>query len=172
MASTTFDLAALALSDPVTSARGAKTAALSHGGKPVVWQPEPQAVVYEPSSIQNEDSTRVNLVMRATPRVVEVLEELGDYLVAFCSEHSLRLFGKVMTLVDVQLSYIPCLKKSDKGYEPTFKVKIATEGRGKLKCWEREGSARGAELMDGLFCAASCDGSMPVDHAQVVWMLV
>ena len=91
MASATFDLSALIVSDPVTSAKGAKTAALSYGGKPVLWRPEPQAVVYEPSSFQNEDSTRVNLVMRATPGVVEVLESLDEFLVTFCTEQSAPL---------------------------------------------------------------------------------
>ena len=165
MASATFDLPALLVSDPVTSAKGAKTSALSYGGKPVVWQPEPQAVAYEPSSYQNEDSTRVNLVMRATPGVVDVLQELDEYLVKFCTDHSLRLFGRDMTQEEVQLRYTPCLKRSEKGYDPTFKVKIATEGRGKLKCWDGARNLREAPR-SWIGCSAQ-----PLVTVRCLWIM-
>ena len=142
MASSTFDLAALTLSDPVTGAKGAKLAPLSCAGKPVVWQPEAQFVVYEPSAFQNEEATRVNLVMRASPQAVTDLTDLDDRILELCALQSINLFGKALTSEELRLRYTPCLKPSTKGYEPTFKVKVNMSGRGKLKCWDPEAKQR------------------------------
>ena len=140
----TFDLPALTVSDPVTSARGAKTSALSYAGAPIAWAPEAQHVVYEPSAFQNEDATRVNLVMRASPQVADALSALDERVIDICTEDSVRLFGKALTREEVALRYSPCLKKSDKGYDPTFKVKISTSGRSKLRCWNASREIREA----------------------------
>ena len=139
MATSAFDLAALTVSNPVTSAKGAKTAAVSYKGKPIVWQPEAQTVVSEPTAFQNDDAVRVNLVMRTSSHTAEVLSSLDTHLIEFCTEHSARLFGKTLSRDEVALRYSPCLKQSAKGgYDPTFKTKIVLSGRGKLRCWDSE----------------------------------
>ena len=162
---TTFDLEALFLSDPVTSAKRAKTSALSCNGVPIVWHPEVQRVVYEPSAFQNEDVSRVNLVMQASPQAIEVLSALDARMIEICTENSARLFGKTLTQEEVALRYTPCLKKSEKGYEPTFKAKINLSGRGKLKCWN---SSR--ELREAPESWTGCSVK-PVINVRCLWVM-
>ena len=140
-----FDLSALNVSDPVTSAKGTKTAALSCGGKPIIWQPEAQTVVFEPSAFQNPEATRVNLIMHASTMATQTLNAIDQEIIAYCTEHSARLFGKVMSHDEVANRYCPCLKHAAKeGYEPTFKAKILLSGRGQLKCWGNDKTLRHA----------------------------
>ena len=133
-----FDLAAITLSDPVNGAKGAKIAPVSYLGKPIVWMPDAQVVAYEPSAFQNEEASRVNLVMRASQEAVESLTAFDEHIIALCTEHSANLFGKTLTLEEVKLRYTPCLKQSSKGYEPTFKTKINLSGRGQVKYWDSQ----------------------------------
>ena len=76
----TFDLEALTLSNPVTGAKGAKTVPITYRGKQVVWQPDSQIVAFQPTAFQNETATRVNLVMRASQQAVESLTALDQHI--------------------------------------------------------------------------------------------
>ena len=139
-----FDLAAITVGTPVVSAKGAKTVPLSSNGNPIVWLPDTQIVAHQPSAFQNEEATRVNMVMRASPSVIEALTSLDEYMIELGVSQSERFFGKPLTKDEVSMRYNPCLKKSDKGYEPTFKAKINLSGRGKLKCWSMDKTQREA----------------------------
>ena len=142
MAASTFDISDITVGAPVVSAKGAKTVPLSYNGNPITWLPDTQIVAYQPSAFQNEEATRVNLVMRASPSAIEALSSLDEYMIDVGVSQSERFFGKVLTRDEVIMRYNPCLKKSDKGYEPTFKAKINLSGRGKLKCWSMDKTQR------------------------------
>ena len=136
-----FNLANLAIGEVAVSGKGAKSASLSYNGAPVTWQPGPSQVVYEPSSFNGEEQARVNLVMRATTQVEEQLTALDEKIVQMAILHSVRLFGKALTPDEIRLKYNPCLKRSEKGYCPTFKAKVTL---GKLRCWDMEKERRAA----------------------------
>ena len=78
--SSTFDISDITVGAPVVSAKGAKTIPLSYNGNPITWLPDTQIVAYQPSAFQNEEATRVNLVMRASPSAIEALSALDEYM--------------------------------------------------------------------------------------------
>jgi hypothetical protein len=112
MAAATFDLSALTLSDPVVSGKGAKSVPVSYAGRPDVWQPPAQRVLFEPSSFSGEEVTRVNLVMRASPEVVSEpkLTALDEGLLGFVVQHSAQIFGKPCSLEEARPRYVPPLR--------------------------------------------------------------
>ena len=136
MSTTALDVSNLSLGDLVTSKRGIKSLPLSCADKPVVWKPDAQNIAFEPKSFNNDD--RMNLVMQASPAAIETLRALDEQIVQQCFADSQRIFGKSLTLDEVRLRYNPCLKLSDKGYETTFKAKIALTGTGAIKCWNAD----------------------------------
>ena len=138
----TFDLKALTVGDLVTSGKGGKSALLSYNGAPVVWTPEPQAVQFEPTSFSGEDVSRVNLVLRASPEALQQLEALDERICSLVAENSQKLFGKALSEQEVRARYTPCIKRSEKGHAPTFKVKINLSGRGAVRCWDLEKKPR------------------------------
>ena len=131
--SATFDLKALALGDPVTSGKGGKSVPVTYGGAPIVWTPEAQQVLYEPSSFSGEDVSRVNLVLTASVAAIEQLAALDEMIVQLAAYNSVKIFGKEPTVEEVRLRYNPCLKKSEKGYAPTWKAKINLSGRSAVR---------------------------------------
>jgi hypothetical protein len=56
-------------------------------------------------------------------------------MIGLCVANSAKLFGKVLTETEVRGRYSPIVKRSDKGYPPTFKVKINISGKNQIKCW-------------------------------------
>ena len=133
MSATALNVSNLSMGDLVTSKRGTKSAPLSCANKPIVWIPDAQNVAFELKSFNNDE--RMSLVMKASPAANETLSALDEQIVQQCFAESQRIFGKNLTLDEVRLRYHPCLKLSDKGYEPTFKAKIALTGTGAIKCW-------------------------------------
>ncbi len=132
---TAFQISELFLGDMQTNKKGSKTIPVSDANKPIVWTPEAQKVPFEPKSFNGE--TRVNLVMHASPSVIETLSAFDEQIVQACFADSLRIFGKALTLEEVRLRYTPCLKISDKGYEPTWKAKISISEPA-VKCWNAD----------------------------------
>ncbi len=135
-----LEIASLALGELVTSKKGTKSVPLTSAGQPLAWLPEAQHVLFEPKSFNGE--SRVNLVMKASPSVVETLDAFDEQVVQLCFAESQRLFGRSLSLEEVRMRYNPCLKQSDKGYEPTFKAKIGLEGSGAVKCWNADATPR------------------------------
>ena len=140
MSTTALNVSNISLGDLVTSKKGIKSIPLSCANKPVVWKPDAQNIAFEPKTFNNDD--RVNLVMQASPAAIETLNALDEQIVQQCFDDSQRIFGRSLTLDEVRLRYIPCLKLSDKGYEPTFKAKIALTGAGAIKCWNADKTMR------------------------------
>ena len=137
--SSTLEISSFLLGDMTTSKKGAKTIPLSDANKPIIWMPEAQKVAFEPKSFSGE--TRVNLVLNASPSVADALKAFDEQVIHQCFTESQRIFGKSLTLDEVRLRYSPCLKVSDKGYEPTFKMKISLESP-VVKCWNMDKTSR------------------------------
>jgi hypothetical protein len=142
MATATFDLSALTLSDPVVSGKGAKSVPVSYGGRPVVWQPPAQKVLFEPSSFSGEEVSRVNLVMRASPEAVSERTALDESLLGLVVQHSTQIFGKPCSLEEARSRYVYGLKQSEKGYEPTWKCKINVSGKAPVSVWDADKQRR------------------------------
>ena len=142
MATATFDLSMLALSDPVVSGKGAKSVPVTYAGRPVVWTPDAQEVIFEPTSFSGEEASRVNLVMRASPAAQEELTALDEFILVLVTLHSVKIFGKPVLLDEARSRYVPCLKVSEKGYEPTWKAKVNVAGKGIVRVWNSEKMAR------------------------------
>ena len=91
-------------------------------------------MVYEPTAFNGEEVSRVNLVMRASDDANNALCDLDSHIIELATESSLRLFGKVLTRIEVEGRYNSSVKISDKGYKPTFRAKINIVGRNKVRC--------------------------------------
>ena len=137
-----FDVDALTLGEPVTSGKGGKSVPISYDGKPVVWTPDAQPVQYEPSSFTGEDVSRVNLVMRASSSALEQLTALDEAIISLAAHNSLKIFGKQLLEDEVRLRYNPLVKRSEKGYAPTWKTKVNLSGRSAVVCWDADRKVR------------------------------
>ena len=142
MATATFDLSALALSDPVVSGKGAKSVPVTYAGRPVVWSPDAQEVIFEPTSFSGEEVSRVSLVMRASAAAQEQLAALDEFILGLVVLESVKIFGKPVLLDEARSRYVPCLKLSEKGYEPTWKAKINISGKQPVRVWDAHRKAR------------------------------
>ena len=94
-----FSTANLSLSEPIISARGAKSCALTDGqdGK-VLFQlgsaATPTSTPFGASSFNEEASTRKTIDFRLTPEQDEAWKAFDDWAVAYLAEHSERLFKR------------------------------------------------------------------------------
>lgn len=138
-----FNLSAIQLGEPLAGTKGAKSVPITSDGKAVVWLPGAHQVAFEPSAFSGEDVSRVNLVLRASPGVVEALTALDAYLVGLLALDSVKVFGKPLTEDEVRARFCSSLKTSEK-YAPTFKAKINLSGRGQVKLWDADRQARPA----------------------------
>ena len=138
----TFDIGALTLGEVFTSGKGSKSVPVSYGGRTITWVPDFQKVAFQPSAFHGEDVSRVNLVMNATPSVNDALCELDERLCILACDSSPKIFGKILTLLEVQQRFTSSIKISEKGYESTFKCKINLAGRGEVQCWDLEKNKR------------------------------
>ena len=63
----TIDASALRLGELFVNAKGAKSIPISRpDGKPVLWQPGPHQVVFEPSAYNDPTAIRVNIAFLPT----------------------------------------------------------------------------------------------------------
>ena len=138
----TIDYSKLSVADPVTSAKGAKSAAFNYNGLPVIWKPDSMEVLFEPGTFNGEPSNRLNLVLLPDSNIQEQLDDLDSFVVQHMTQHCERLIGKKLTEGEIHNRYQPCLKKSEKGYSPSFKVKLTLEGPGKTRLWDNSKQPR------------------------------
>ena len=139
----TIDYSKLSVADPVTSAKGAKSAAFNYNGLPVIWKPDSMQVLFEPGTFSGEPSNRLNLVLLPDSNIQQQLDKLDSWVVQYMMKHCERLFGKKLSDGDIHNRYQPCLKKSDK-YNPSFKVKLTLEGPSKTRLWDSSKQPRDA----------------------------
>jgi hypothetical protein len=88
------------------------------------------------SSFSGEEVSRVNLVMRASPEAAEQLTALDEWVLKLVTQQSAQIFGKTITPEEARSRYVPGLKLSEKGYEPTWKCKINISGKGQVSVWD------------------------------------
>ena len=66
----TIDTSALRIGELFVNAKGAKSIPISlPTGKPVIWQPGPHRVLFEPSAYNDPTAIRVNIAFQPNPRV-------------------------------------------------------------------------------------------------------
>ena len=128
----TIDLTQLSIADIVTSGKG-KSAQFSYAGRPVYWQPCALPVAFEPGTYNGEPAPRVTMQFKAFA-VQYTLNDLDKFIVCYAHLMAVKIWGKDMTMEEVQNMYHPCLKPSDK-YEPTFKVKVNLQGPYRVNIW-------------------------------------
>jgi len=138
------------LAEVTTSGRGAKTCALTKGGRKVLLQPTslPVEVPFEPSTFDRDESaTRLNLQLRCDTPMLCYFDAFDEWAKAYLVEHSERLFKRTLTKEQVDDGYHPCVKRHPTGaYAPLLRCKIDTAGRREISYWTPEGARREAPL--------------------------
>ena len=131
--------------DIATSARGQKTAAVIRDGQPAFWTlPSVATPLFAPSAykgVSGDSSGKLSLCLNAGPDVMKEAEEIDDWAISYCTLHSDRLFGKVLTRDQVLDRYNSVVKRSDK-YPPFLKLKISD--RGEPNYWDANRQSRPA----------------------------
>ena len=157
----------LSLSDVFTTRGGAKIASIRNGDGDLVVQPnEFIRIPFEPSSFNESDSQRLNLILEAPRSVLEVFADLDEWLIGYLVEHSERFFKKKLTAEEVRASYRSCVRHSDKGYAPTLRTKAdLSNGKHAIHCWDDDGNR-----VETPECWRNCWIS-PRLHVTHLWMM-
>ena len=139
-----------AMAEQATSARGAKTCALTKGGRKVLLQPTCLAVEvpFPPSTFdKDENATRLNLQLRCNTDMLCYFDKFDEWAKAYLLEHSMRLFKKQLTKEQVEDGYHPTVKRHPtEAWEPLLRCKIDLKGRREISYWTPEGARREAPL--------------------------
>ncbi len=118
------------------SAGKIKTATVHHSCHPVVWLPaHAMEVIWEPKGYNEEDASRVSLVMRPGAGEVAELDALDSWFVAYLTKNSDRLLGAAHTEEQVKQKYQSCLKRSER-YGEQVRAKMNLRGFGKASFWD------------------------------------
>ena len=98
----------LQLADPVVSARGAKSCALSSNGSKLITtvgsREDPLTTPFGASSFGDEVSNRKTIEFRLPPEMLAYFHALDEWTVPYLAEHSERIFKKKMTIEQVAQS--------------------------------------------------------------------
>ena len=136
----------LACYDIASSAKGQKTAAVIRNGQPAFWVlPSVATPLFAPSafkSLSGDSNGKLSLCLNAGSDVMAEAEEIDEWAVTYCTLHSERLFGKVLTRDQVLDRYNAIVKKSEK-YPPFLKLKISPD-RGAPNFWDAKKQSRQA----------------------------
>jgi hypothetical protein len=142
----------LNLAEQATSTRGAKSCALTGpGGRKLQVQPcvAPAIVPFPPSTFdKDEAATRLTLELRCDAHMLEYFDAFDAWAKAYILEHSMRLFKKQLTELQVQEGYHPTVKRHATGaYAPLLRCKIDTApGRRQVTYWTPENVRREAPV--------------------------
>ncbi len=140
---------ALKLAEQVTSTRGAKSCALTGpGGRKLQVQPcvAPAIVAFPPSTFDKvEGATRLTLELRCDEHMLGYFDAFDFWGKGYLVEHSVRLFKKEMTELQVEEGYHPTVKRHPTGaYAPLLRCKLDTCGRREVTYWTPENVRRKA----------------------------
>jgi hypothetical protein len=91
---TAFDLTSVRIGDVVTSGKTKTAPVTGSGGQAVAANLDAMQVCFEPSAFQDDQATRVNLVLRPDEATVSSLDAVDEWIVAAVAKDSLRLLGK------------------------------------------------------------------------------
>ena len=135
---TAFDLTSVRIGDVVTSGKTKTAPVTGSGGQAVAANMDAMQVCFEPSAFQDDQATRVNLVLRPDEATVSSLDAVDEWIVAAVTKDSLRLLGKSKTQEQVQELYLPIVKRSGK-YPPQIRAKMNSSKPRCVNVWNSEG---------------------------------
>ena len=140
----TMDFTRLEISNPVSGARGNKSAAIvDSNGQRVVWRLPPMRPAFEPSAYGGEtDAARLTLNFRVPAEIEPDVASLDEWIVQYCAEHSQRLFGKPLSGDQIAAMYNSPVKRHER-YGTSLRCKYVASGLGKTRFWDAEGKSRG-----------------------------
>ena len=134
---------ALSLGDVTTSGKGAKTAPFSVNGGPADFTLPALQVAFEPSAYQNDEATRVNLVLKVGLVHEPDLAKIDEWILDTVSADPVKYFGKAKSRESIEETYTPCLRKSEK-WGSQFKAKVNLPGSaGGVRLWTVDKQPRG-----------------------------
>jgi hypothetical protein len=166
--------------DPVANAKGQKNSAITRSdGQPALWTLSSSVKpLFEPSSF-NDAASRKTLCLSVPPDVMDEALQLDAWAKQYAYLHSERLFGKVLTLDQINERFVGVVKTSEK-YPAYVKVKLAADLRNQPLYWTAEKTKRdpptswvGSELLCQFkiagfwFMASSFGLSVQLANAQV-----
>ena len=131
------------IGSPHVTAKGAKTCYVNPteaGGTLILTSPEPCRAAFPPSCFDKDPLvTRLNLDLRISPEFEEQLRSIDEWMIAYLTEHSERIFKRVMTRAQVAEVYHPLLKTSER-YPTLLRTKMNTAGKGAVNYWGPDGA--------------------------------
>jgi hypothetical protein len=123
----TLAVEALTLGDVTTSGKGAKTAPFYVNQGPADFTLPALQIAFEPSAYQNDDATRVNLVLKVGLVHEPDLSKIDEWILDAVSADPVKYFGKAKSRESIEETYTPCLRKSEK-WGSQFKAKVNMPG--------------------------------------------
>ena len=138
----TMDTSALRLGELFVNAKGAKSIPiLLPDGKPVMWQPGPHQVAFEPSAYNDPAATRVNVCFIPTPDAELCIKGLDAWLINALALESTKYFGSQLSFDQVKERFQSASHTSEKGYS-CIRCKMNLVGRTGIQCWDTFRQAR------------------------------
>ena len=140
----TLAVETLTLGDVTTSGKGAKTVPFSVNSGPADFTLPCLEVAFEPSAYQNDEATRVNLVLKVGALHEAEMATIDQWILEAVAIDPMRFFGKMKSRENLLETYTPCLKKTEK-WGSQFKTKLNLPGSpGGVRLWTAEKQPRGA----------------------------
>ena len=132
--------AALALSEPFVSARGAKSCALTRDGQKHIatigHRGELLTTPFGASSFGDDATTRKTIEFRLAPDSIWLayFDTIDAWAIPYIALNSERLFKKTLTDVQVREIYKPIVQRKG-AYPATIRCKINLSGGGAARAW-------------------------------------
>ena len=116
-----------------------KKITLSSGGRPVKFQIPRMYMPFGMSSFADTNRWNIDFSLKGydeegnyVKRFYDFIRGLEDKVVRHVHERAVEIFGKELSLPDIQKMFLSNLKESD-GREPKFRVKVDTDASGTIK---------------------------------------
>lgn len=158
-----------ALSDPQTSARGAKSCTLldKDGQKVTVIlgsKEAPTSTPFGASSYNDEATVRKNLDLRLNDQQADQFTALDVWAVQYLADNSERLFKKKLTKAQVEEHYRSPVSQRE-GYQPLLRCKVNCFGNAAVRCWNTD-----SERVDMPEDLRECE-LVPRLHLSHLWIM-
>ena len=132
-----------ALSNPQTSARGAKSCTLldKDGQKVLITVGSKEAPLRTPfgaNTYNDEDTPRKTLDFRLTDQQAEDFVAFDSWAIQYLADNSERLFKKQLTKAQVEEHYRSPMSQKE-GYQPLLRCKVNCTGAAACRCWNGDG---------------------------------
>jgi len=129
----------LMIADTVSTGLGRKFARLQPGPLTLSTQ-TPMVAPFGLSTFPGDKGpvTRASLDLRCTDAAaLKMFEDLDAWAPKELAENSERIFGKRMSLSQVEAAYRPCLRRKE-GYAPLLHTKVTLEGQNSTSFWDEQ----------------------------------